>query len=259
MTERLGLLIVGGYGGFGGRIVQLLEVEPRLIVVVAGRSLDRAKAFCRARGATAAPLVAAALDRDGDCAAQLSSLRPDILVDASGPFQAYGARRYRLIEACIARGVHYLDLADGADFVAGVSAFDQAARAGRLFISSGVSSFPVLSAAAVRHLAAGLGSVDGIRAGLAPSPYAGLGRSVVRATAAYAGRPVPLKRDGAMATGHPFTEQIRFTVAPPGHLPLQNRLFSLVEVPDLRVLPDYGPRRSGCGSAPAPSPKFCTG
>jgi len=100
------LLVVGGYGIFGGRIVQLLENEPRLILIVAGRSVAKAEAWCKARIGVAAELLPARFDRDGDLAAQLSSLKPDCVVDASGPFQAYGAGRYRLIEACIAQGIN---------------------------------------------------------------------------------------------------------------------------------------------------------
>ena len=44
MTGRLTVLIVGGYGTFGGRIVELLENEPRLTLIIAGRSLERAAA-----------------------------------------------------------------------------------------------------------------------------------------------------------------------------------------------------------------------
>ncbi|MER9233760.1 saccharopine dehydrogenase NADP-binding domain-containing protein [Mesorhizobium sp. M0622] len=109
------VLIVGGYGTFGGRIVELLEDEPRLILIVAGRSLARADAYCKKRAPTEARLVPALFDRDGDLAAQFAALRPNIVVDASGPFQAYGEGRYRLIEACIAQRVNYLDLADGSD------------------------------------------------------------------------------------------------------------------------------------------------
>lgn len=82
------LLIVGGYGTFGGRIVQLLENEPRLEFIIAGRSLARAEACCKERGTTKARLVPAMFDRDGDLGAQFSVLRPDFVVDASGPFQA---------------------------------------------------------------------------------------------------------------------------------------------------------------------------
>ena len=93
--------------------------DSRLELLVAGRSLERAKAF-RAGRRTVAKLVPAMFDRNGELAPQLDALRPHLLVDASGPFQAYGSDRYRVVEPCIARGIHYLDLADGADFVEGI-------------------------------------------------------------------------------------------------------------------------------------------
>ena len=138
MTTGLTVLIVGGYGIFGGRLVELLESEPRLTLVIAGRSLLRAEAYCASRRAAAARLIPAAFDRDGDLASQLARLRPDVLVDASGPFQGYGAAPYRVVEACIAHRIDYLDLADGADFVGGIAAFDAAARAAKVHVLSGV-------------------------------------------------------------------------------------------------------------------------
>jgi hypothetical protein len=39
--RTLTILIVGGYGTFGSRLVQLLEDEGRLRLIVAGRSLQR--------------------------------------------------------------------------------------------------------------------------------------------------------------------------------------------------------------------------
>jgi Domain of unknown function (DUF4166)/Saccharopine dehydrogenase NADP binding domain len=254
MTGRLNVLIVGGYGTFGGRIVELLENEPRLTLTVAGRSLQKASAFCDARKAARAQLVPAAFDRNGDLAALLATLRPDILVDASGPFQAYGSERYRVIEACIDRRVNYLDLADGSEFVAGVGAFDAAARAAGIYVLSGVSSFPVLTAAVVRQLSSDMARVDAIRGGIAPSPYAGVGENVIRAIAGYAGQPVSLKRADKPAIGYPLTEHMRFTVAPPGYLPLRNTLFSLVDVPDLHALAKLWPdaKTIWMGAGPVP-------
>ncbi|MER9277969.1 hypothetical protein [Mesorhizobium sp. M0522] len=43
------VLVVGGYGTFGGRTVELLEGEPHLILFVAGRSLAKADAYCKKR------------------------------------------------------------------------------------------------------------------------------------------------------------------------------------------------------------------
>jgi hypothetical protein len=252
MTDRLNVLIVGGYGTFGGRIVELLENEPRLILTVAGRSLEKASTFCNTRSKAKARLVPAAFDRNGDLIAQIAKLRPNILVDASGPFQTYVNHRYSVIEACIAQGVNYLDLADGSDFVAGVRVFDEAARAAGLYLLSGVSSFPVLTAAVVRHLSSDMARVEAIRGGIAPSPYAGVGENVIRAIAGYAGQAVSLKRDGHIVVGYPFTEH--FTISPPGYLPLRNTMFSLVDVPDLRALADLWPdaRHIWMGAGPVP-------
>ena len=55
MSERRWrILIVGGYGVFGGRIVELLAGEQQLELVVAGRSLAQAQAFCARLNAQAA-------------------------------------------------------------------------------------------------------------------------------------------------------------------------------------------------------------
>lgn len=241
MTPPLTVLIIGGYGRFGGRLVALLEDEKRLRLFVAGRSLEKAKAYCASRGRVNAELVAAQFNRKGDIATQLSALCPDIVVDASGPFQAYGDKPYAVVEACIARGIHYLDLADGRDFVAGIGALNSAARKAGIFALSGVSSFPVLTAAVVRKLAAGMRSVKSIRAGIAPSPYAGVGENVIRAIAGYSGQKTEIKSGNQTPTVYPLTEQMRFTIAPPAYVPLKRTLFSLVDVPDLRVLREKWP------------------
>ncbi|MFZ1727851.1 MAG: DUF4166 domain-containing protein, partial [Albidovulum sp.] len=49
--------------------------------------------------------------------------------------------------------------------------------------------------------------------------------------------PVPLRRSGKDATGIGLGESLRYTIAPPGELPLPNTRFSLVDVPDLQLIP----------------------
>ena len=61
-----------------GRIVQLLENEPRLTLIVAGRSQAKAEAWCTNLCTGAAELVSVAFDRDGDLAAQFGALKPDL-------------------------------------------------------------------------------------------------------------------------------------------------------------------------------------
>lgn len=248
------VLIVGGYGTFGGRLAELLADEAALTLVVAGRSRARAEAFCRSLTAQAT-LEPAAFDRDGDLDAQLKEARPDVVVDATGPFQAYGAQPYRLVEACIRQGRHYLDLADASAFVAGVSRLDAAARARGVAALSGVSSFPVLTAAVVRELAADMAEVREIRGGIAPSPYAGVGLNVIRAIASYAGKPVGAA-DGSTPAGWGLTSSMRYVVRPPGALPLASTRFSLVDVPDLVVLPQLWPGLQAVWMGAGPRPEL---
>ncbi len=87
---------------------------------------------------------------------------------------------------CLAREIDHLDLADGSDFVKGIAQFDGEARIRGVFALTGASSFPLLTAAVVRRLSKGMSRIDGVSAGIAPSPYAGLGLNVIRSIASCA-------------------------------------------------------------------------
>lgn len=228
------IMILGGYGVFGGRLAELLADISEAEILVCGRNLARAEAFCAGyRGqARVRPL---GLDRR-DIAAGLRLHAPDLVVDASGPFQDYGVGRHGVISACIAAGIDYLDFADAADFVFGVTQFDAQAKAAGVFVLSGVSSFPVLTAAVLREMAKTM-DVVAVEGGIAPSPFAGIGLNVMRAVLGYAGAPVKLWRHGKAAHGVGLAESVRYTIAVPGRLPLRNIHFSLVDVPDLQVIP----------------------
>jgi hypothetical protein len=248
------ILIIGGYGTFGGRLAELLKDEPRLTLLIAGRSRGKAAAFCSSLGGAAAR-EAHRFDREEDCEAQLRALSPALAVDASGPFQAYGAAPYRLVEAAIVSGIDYMDLADGSDFVRGVEAFDAAARAKGVAVLAGVSSFPVLTAAVARRLSADMAEIETITGGIAPSPYAGVGLNVIRAIASYAGKPIE-RHSGASTSGHALTETRRMTICPPGRLPLKSTLFSLVDVPDLKELPRHWPAATTVWMGAGPVPEL---
>jgi hypothetical protein len=234
------ILILGGYGTFGRRLARLLADESQLTLVIAGRSLAKAQKLC-AELLSVGTVIAAEFDRARELEPQLRAIAPDLIVDASGPFQAYGENPYRVVEAAIALGIHYLDLSDGADFVRGIARFDEAARARGVFVLSGVSSCPVLTAAVVRRLSAGMARVESIAGGIAPSPYADLGLNVIRAIASYAGKPVALLCDDRRTSAPALIDSRLFTIAPPGRLPLHARRFSLIEVPDLELLPELWP------------------
>jgi short subunit dehydrogenase-like uncharacterized protein len=94
-SRSLRILVIGGYGVFGSRLIRLLADEEGLTLLVAGRSKSKAEAFCVDLPGRAT-LLPEFFDRDADMAATIESLHPDIVVDAAGPFQNYGNDAYRL-------------------------------------------------------------------------------------------------------------------------------------------------------------------
>lgn len=244
------VLILGGYGTFGSRLARLLAAEPGVDTVIAGRDIAKADALAAALGGQGAQV-----DRDDpELAGVLKGLAPDVVVDVSGPFQSYGDAPYRVVEACLAAGADYLDLADGADFVAGIGALDAAARAAGRVVLSGLSTLPALSFAVVRDLAPRFDVLEGLAVGVAPSPRAPLGLSVVRAIAGYAGTPLARRRGGVVGAGVAMLEGRHWTIAPPGGPALRRRLFLLAEAPDLRLASLAWPHLKdvwvGAGTAP---------
>lgn len=223
------VLVLGGYGGFGGRLARLLARDG-FEVVVAGRSVERARAFCAAHAdSTLIPLAA---DR-ADPAAAVAQARPWLVVDAAGPFQASD---YRVAKACIVGGCHYLDLADARAFVCGFAALDAPARAAGVSAISGASSVPALTSAVADRLAQGLDRVTAIDVALSASNRASGGVSVTRAILSYVGRPIALWRGQEWRRGFGWQELAKLRFAVPGRPALRRRV-ALCDVPDLELLP----------------------
>ena len=113
------VLVLGGYGAFGGRVAERLARVPRIELTIAGRSRDKAEAFAaRLRREAPAQVIPATLDGGKIGSDDLKREPFDILINATGPYQA---QDYSLARACIAAGVHYLDLADAREFVTGMA------------------------------------------------------------------------------------------------------------------------------------------
>ena len=221
------VVVLGGYGVFGARLVRLLCRDGQ-DVFVAGRSADKAQTLADEVGAR--PL---AVDRQGDLAG-LWRVKPDVVVDAAGPFHAYGNDPYALARACIAEGVHYLDLADDPAFCAGIGALDDAAQNAGVFALSGVSSVPAISSAAVAALAKGADAIDTISSAILPGNRAPRGRAVVESILHQAGRPFDVTIDGAAMPVRSWSQPAKFDLGQ-GMI----RKGWMLEVPDNRLFADH--------------------
>ncbi|QTC90023.1 SDR family oxidoreductase [Brevundimonas goettingensis] len=217
------VLVIGAGGVFGSRLARGL-VRDGFEVVVAGRSLARAEATKAEVGAASA----VALDTRSLTPADLMATGASIVVDAAGPFQ--GAEP-RVAKAAIAAGLHYVDLADGRDFVAGFGALDEAAKAAGVTALTGASSTPALSNAALDALTEGWTRIDSVEAAISPGARAPRGRSVTEAILSWLGRPVRVFEGGD------WTERAGWGVVVTRDFgPAGRRRLSLCETPDLDVL-----------------------
>lgn len=160
------VLILGGYGAFGGRVAERLARVPQLELTIAGRSQDKADAFAaRLRHEGPARVIPATLDGGKIGIDDLNRGQPDILINATGPYQE---QDYGLARACIAAGVHYLDLADARAFVTGITALDAEARAAGVLVVSGASTVPGLSGAVVDAYAPEFRALQTVRSIISP-------------------------------------------------------------------------------------------
>lgn len=222
------VLIIGGYGGFGARLARRLAANA-WTVLVAGRQVAKARDFC----ANVPNAIAVRVDRDEDIGAVLVDYHPDLVIDAAGPFQG---SHYRVAEACIQRGVAYLDLADARDFVHGISRLDSKAREMRVPVITGASSVPALSGAVIRHLAKDMTDVRAVEIAISASNRATIGASVIAGILSYVGKPVRLWRGRRWTTAIGWRETRRQQFAVNGVKPL-SRLTALADVPDHDSVP----------------------
>jgi hypothetical protein len=233
------ILVLGGYGTFGGRIVRLLAAQRRFAIICAGRSLARAEAFVRTLGDPA--ITAAALDRDTVDAETLKRHDPWLVIDASGPFQGAAGLRYSIVRAAIGIGANYIDIADALDFVAGIDRFDAEAKTRNLTVIAGASSVPTLSSAVVEELTKDFDQTLEIEIAISSSNQASLGRSVNAALLSYTGKPIRVRRFGLWRTVTALKDWTAVDIEVAGRASLLFRLVAPCEVPDLALFPAGNP------------------
>lgn len=227
------VLIIGGYGNFGGMIAHALAGEQNIRLLIAGRSRQKAEAFIQAMKAANAP-EAWELDISGDIGAAFAMARPDIVIHTCGPYQH---QNYAVAEAAITQGAHYIDLADGRAFVNGISRLDGAARTGGVLVVSGASSVPCLTAAVIDHYAKNFGTITDIAYGISAAQRTERGVATGAAILSYVGKPFTTLCDGIFRTVYGWQDLHAV------HYPeLGTRWFANCDVPDLDLLPARYPK-----------------
>lgn len=224
------VIVLGGYGNFGARICRALSRDG-LEVVAASRDPERGHktaGFDEHIGKARLDLASPQFESD------LRVLAPGIVIHCAGPYQG---QDYRVARASLAAGAHYVDLADGREFVLDFSAALDAAtkQVGRLAVS-GASTLPGLSSAVVDALRSRFATLDEIQISIAPAQRTPRGTATLKAVFSYVGQPFKWLKDGDWRTAYGWQELKRFHFTSVGA-----RWAAACDVPDLELFPPRYP------------------
>lgn len=225
------IVVLGGHGNFGARICRALASDA-VEVIAASRDPQQG----HRRAGLGANIGQARLDCfDARFSEALRALAPGLVIHCVGPFQR---QDYRVAQAALAAGAHYIDLADGRAFVAGFAdGVDALARRADRLAVSGASTLPALSSAAIDHLGRDFSTLERIELCIAPAQRAPRGAATLRAVFSYLGEPFPWLVDGRWITAHGWLELQRVAIGD-----LQPRWAAACDVPDLALLPTRYPQ-----------------
>ena len=226
------VLILGGYGNFGSYIARSLASQANIQLIIAGRSEKRGRAFAHSLTAANSPQYLA-IDIHQRFEEQLSGARPDIVIHTVGPFQG---QDYRVAEACVRTGAHYVDLADARTFVGGIDVLDDAARSGDVLVVSGASSVPCLTAALIDEAVTRFSCLQELDYGISAAQQTNRGLGTASSVLSYIGRPFCTLKSGRWRTVFGW-QDIHIERYPT----LGLRLFGNCDIPDLDLFPTRYP------------------
>lgn len=223
------LLIIGGYGNFGSFITRALAKEKNITLSIAGRTLSKAQTLADEVNAKAIEI-----DIRHNFIEKLQTIKPDIVIHTSGPFQSQG---YEVAEACIACGVHYIDLADAREFVAGIHTLDDKAKRANVMVISGASSVPCLSSALIEHYNNEFDVLENVDYGISTAQKTTRGTATTAAILSYTGKSFKTLINGEQKDVYGWQNLHAQKYSGRGR-----RLLGNCNVPDLELLPKIYPQ-----------------
>lgn len=228
------ILILGGYGNFGKRIVESLSVIKGITIVIAGRNINKAESLLEKLSliGTSAELKAMKIDiQSFQFTNQIQTLAPDLVIHTGGPFQG---QDYAVAEACISIGCHYIDLADDRRFVCDITALNNKAIKKDVLLVSGASSVPGLSSTVIDDFMDQYSIIEEIDFAIAPGNKAERGEATVRGILSYTGHPFKVLNAGEWVNRYGWMSARKLNF---GHV-IGTRWLANIDIPDLELLPE---------------------
>jgi hypothetical protein len=159
-----------------------------------------------------------------------------VAICAAGPYQTLPTT---LVELCLRRGIHYIDLADDRAFVRKVRSLVAARHETLSAVCTGWSTVAALSGLLARIGAAGCETIESIYIHMAPGNRVPRSVGTIASLLHSVGQPFNVLREGSWCTVRGWSEARDFLFP----APVGRRRGYLVDVPDHEFLPDiFGAR-----------------
>lgn len=236
------ILVIGGYGTFGKRLVHSLLYFYDHEIVIAGRSKEKlAKAKHLISVSTSKTIDTVELDvLNSDLVEIFREIKPDLVLNASGPYQLQsGENAFQVAEACIDVGCHYVDLADDRRFVTKFgNQLNEKAKQKGLVMVTGASTVPALTCAVITHYLPQFKTIDSIYYGISPGNRTEKGKGTVGSILSYTGKPFDTLIDGGFQPVYGWQNLMRYDFGGS----IGKRWMSNCEIPDLDLIPALFPQ-----------------
>ncbi|NRB38078.1 MAG: saccharopine dehydrogenase NADP-binding domain-containing protein [Pseudomonadales bacterium] len=239
MKDKLySVIVIGGYGTFGQRLVKSLSENPGLMITIAGRNTEKASVLADAlkKEKSKACIRFARIDTtSAELQADIKQLEADCIVNCSGPFLL---ECDQLRQCCVDLQCNYIDLADNRQFVNAIENYDVGAKVANVCLISGASTVPGLSTAVIEHFLPRFATLTSINYGISPGNKTERGLATVSSILSYTGKPYTHLKDGMQQVCFGWQGLRRYDFGPV----LGKRWLSNCDIPDHDILPKRYPQ-----------------
>lgn len=223
----MSIVVIGGYGVFGSRIVADLVDQTDHRIAVAGRNYATAQALCEQLGDKTYPVH---VDLSDQATVRGALADASVVVLAAGPFQELPNT---VLDVAVELGIHYIDLTDSRAFLARVHAQKDRIEAANITVLSGLSSFSGISGPLAYMGKLALGGCDTVHISLSPGNRNPKGVGTIKSILSYVGTPLNVWKNGqyAQEQGWSDPESVDFPS------PIGRRIVYWADGPDYDILP----------------------
>jgi saccharopine dehydrogenase-like NADP-dependent oxidoreductase len=228
------ILVIGASGYFGSLLVEELLSYTQANIVMAGREIENLqRTALKLPASSRSRLSLKVVDLNSEASVEQALLEVNIAICAAGP---YHRMSFALLNLCLRKGIHYLDLSDDRTFVRRVNELCDQHIKGRVLntaVCTGWSTMPAISVLLAEAASEAMESVDEIHIQIAPGNRSPRSDATIESLLHSLGKPFQIWTNGRWSTVTGFSNPRSFAFPEP----VGSRQGYLVDVPDNELFP----------------------